>query len=385
MDLQSRFITGGEFYEVKFCLHHVDSMWHWCLGRVLTIRDAGTCAVQRWFGTCTDIQELVDARAMLARSRDELEQRVAERTAELSHALQELRAEMLEREQAEAALHQAQKMEAVGQLTGGIAHNLNNLLQGISGSLDLLQLRIGQGRAAEAERFVASATAGVQRAASLTQRLLTFSRNQVLDPKQVDANRLVTGIEDLVRRTVGPAIEVVVVLPGELWPTVCDAHQLENAMLNLAINARDAMPNGGRLTIETANSHLDDAYARTQGDGLEPGQYVSLSVTDTGTGMPAEVIRRAFEPFFTTKPIGQGTGLGLSMLYGFAKQSKGHALIYSEADRGTTVRLYLPRDRRNKLALDAGTIGQADPDRADLDNKKLLVGPVTAELCNLVA
>lgn len=384
MDIQSRFTTRGEFYDVKFCLHRADSMWHWCLGRALAVREAAICAFQRWFGTCTDIQELVDAREMLARSRDELEQRVAERTAELSHALQELRAEMLEREQAEAALRQAQKMEAVGQLTDGIAHNLNNLLQGISGSLDLLQLRIAQGRAAEAERFVASATAGVQRAASLTHRLLTFSRNQVLDPKQVDANRLVAGIEDLVRRTVGPAIEVVVVLSDELWPTLCDAHQLENALLNLAINARDAMPDGGCLTIETANSHLDDAYARTQGDGLEPGHYVSLSVTDTGTGMPAEVIKRAFEPFFTTKPIGQGTGLGLSMLYGFVKQSKGHARIYSEEDCGTIIRLYLPSDRSSKLAPDAGTIGQADLDRAELGNKKLLVGPVTTELCNLV-
>lgn len=384
MNTQRRFVTHGEFHDVKFCLHCADGMWHWCLGRALAVRDAATCTVQRWFGACTDIQELVDARAMLARGRDELEQMVAERTAELSHALQELRAEVLEREQAEAALRQAQKLEAVGQLTDGIAHNLNNLLQGISGSLDLLQLRIGQGRAAEAERFLVSATAGVQRAASLTHRLLTFSRNQVLDPKQVDANRLVAGMEDLVRRTVGPAIEVVVVLSGELWPTLCDAHQLENALLNLTINARDAMPDGGCLTIETANSHLDDAYARTQGDGLEPGQYVSLSVTDTGTGMPAEVIKRAFEPFFTTKPIGQGTGLGLSMLYGFAKQSKGHVRIYSEEDCGTVIRLYLPSDRSSKLAPDAGTIGQADLDRAEPGNKKLLVGPVTTELCNLV-
>ena len=372
-----RSLADGEPFEAEYRVRSADGTWRWCLGRALAVRDA-TGAIQRWFGTCTDIQELVDAREMLAISCVRLERRVGDRTAELSQALQELQAEVRDREQAEAALRQAQKMEAVGQLTGGIAHDFNNLLQGISGNMEMLQLRVGQGRAAEAERFVASAMAGVDRAAALTHRLLAFSRKQALDPRQVDANRLVAGMEDLVRRTVGPAIEVVVALSGGLWATLCDANQLENALLNLAINARDAMPNGGRLTIETANAHLDDAYVRTQGDGLEPGQYVSLSVTDTGTGMAPEVIKRAFEPFYTTKPLGQGTGLGLSMLYGFAKQSKGHARIDSEKDRGTTLRLYLPRERGSEAKFDAGVVGHAVPARADLGDTVLLVEDETA-------
>ena len=185
----------------------------------------------------------------------------------------------------------------------------------------------------------------VERASALTQRLLAFSRKRTLVVEQVNANRLVAGMEDLIQRAVGPAIAVEVVRAGELWTTLCDAHQLENAVLNLAINARDAMPDGGRLTIEMANACLDDAYAQRQGDGVVPGQYLSISVTDTGTGMPADVAKQAFEPFFTTKQVGQGTGLGLPMVYGFSKQNKGHARIDSEQGRGTTVLLYLPRER----------------------------------------
>jgi CheY-like chemotaxis protein/anti-sigma regulatory factor (Ser/Thr protein kinase) len=191
---------------------------------------------------------------------------------------------------------------------------------------------------------VDAALASADRAAALTHRLLAFARRQPLDPKPVDANRLVASLEDLVRRTAGPAIQVETVLAGGLWPTLCDPHQLENALLNLCINARDAMPEGGRLTVETGNAHLDDAYVAAQRD-VTPGQYVALCVTDTGTGMPPEVIARAFDPFFTTKPLGQGTGLGLSMVYGFAKQSDGHVRIYSDEGHGTTVKLYLPRHR----------------------------------------
>lgn len=274
--------------------------------------------------------------------------------------------------QAEDALRQSQKMDAVGQLTGGIAHDFNNLLQGIAGSLELLQSRIAQGRTAEVGRFLTIALTEVQRAAVLTHRLLAFSRRQPLDPKPLDANRLVAGMEELIRRTVGPGIEVVVVLSGGLWTTSCDANQLENALLNLAINARDAMPDGGRLTIETGNTHLDDAYARSQGDGLKPGQYVSICVTDNGVGMPGHVAKRAFEPFFTTKPIGQGTGLGLPMLYGFVKQSSGHARIYTEQGRGTTVRLYLPRDRGHEAELSAGA-DQEISERAGLSETVLVV------------
>jgi PAS domain S-box-containing protein len=241
----------------------------------------------------------------------------------------------------EEALRQSQKMEAVGQLTGGIAHDFNNLLAGVLGNLELLNLRIAQGRLEAIPRHVEAAQGAAKRAAALTQRLLAFSRRQTLDPTPVDVNKLVAGLEDLVRRTVGPAIQIEVVGAGGLWATLVDRYQLENALLNLCINARDAMPDGGRLTIETANKWLDDRAARER--ELTPGQYVSLCVTDTGTGMPPDVIERAFDPFFTTKPLGEGTGLGLSMIYGFVRQSGGQVRIYSELGTGTTMCLYLPR------------------------------------------
>jgi len=255
---------------------------------------------------------------------------------------------------AEDALRQSQKMEAVGQLTGGIAHDFNNLLQGITGSLDLVQKRIAQGRVGEVERFVTGAMTSASRAAALTHRLLAFSRRQPLDPRPVRANPLLASMEDLLRRTMGESIELELVLAGGLWLTHCDPNQLENAILNLAINARDAMPDGGKLTIETCNAHLDSAYAAKQRD-VRPGQYVCICVTDTGTGMSADTIAKAFEPFFTTKPIGQGTGLGLSMIYGFARQSEGYAKIYSEVGKGTTFKLYLPRHRGTAEEDDAGS------------------------------
>jgi PAS domain S-box-containing protein len=244
--------------------------------------------------------------------------------------------------QTEEALRQAQKMEAVGQLTGGIAHDFNNLLTGIVGSLDLMQMRITQGRTDALERYAKAAMSSAQRAAALTHRLLAFARRQPLQPKTVEVNKLVVSMEDLLRRTLGEAIQMEFVTAGGLWLTRCDPHQLESAILNLAINARDAMPNGGRLFIETSNTHLDRAYAALH-PGVRPGQYICVAVTDTGTGMPPDVIEHAFEPFFTTKPLGTGTGLGLSMIYGFAQQSEGHARIYSEVGQGTTIKIYLPR------------------------------------------
>ena len=244
--------------------------------------------------------------------------------------------------EARDALRQSQKMEAVGQLTGGIAHDFNNLLAGISGSLELLQRRLHEGRLSGVERYIDAAQGASQRAAALTQRLLAFSRRQTLDPKPVAVNRLIGGMEDLIRRTVGPDIEVEVVGAAGLWTTRVDPSQLENALLNLCINARDAMaPNPGRLTIETANKWLDDRGAKER--DLTPGQYVSLCVTDTGSGIPADIVDKIFDPFFTTKPIGQGTGLGLSMIHGFVRQSGGQVRVYSEPDKGTTMCLYLPR------------------------------------------
>ena len=248
----------------------------------------------------------------------------------------------------EEALRQSQKMEAVGQLTGGIAHDFNNLLQGITGSLEIIQRRIAEGRLDDIERFMTGATGAANRAAALTHRRLAFSRRQPLDPRAVEVNPLLASMEDLLCRTIGERIEFLFVPGGDLWLTRCDPNQLENAVLNLVINARDAMPLGGKLTIVTSNAPLDDADIAHQRD-IRPGEYVCLCVTDTGSGMSPEVIARAFEPFFTTKPIGQGTGLGLSMIYGFARQSEGYARIYSDADQGTTIKLYLPRYRGDEL------------------------------------
>ena len=242
---------------------------------------------------------------------------------------------------AREALRQSQKMEAIGQLTGGLAHDFNNLLAGISGSLELLERRLAEGRLGGLERYIIAAQSSARRAAALTQRLLAFSRRQTLDPKPINLNRLIGGMEDLVRRTAGPSVEVEVVGAGGIWTTRVDPAQLESALLNLCINARDAMPDGGRITIETANKWLDERAAKER--ELPPGQYVSLCVTDTGTGMTPDVIAHAFDPFFTTKPIGQGTGLGLSMIHGFVRQSGGQVRIYSEVGKGTTMCLYFPR------------------------------------------
>jgi PAS domain S-box-containing protein len=242
---------------------------------------------------------------------------------------------------AEEALRQSQKMEAVGQLTGGLAHDFNNLLAGISGCLELMETRIQQGRVEDIERYINAAQGASKRAAALTHRLLAFSRRQTLAPEPTNVDLLVSGMEEMIRRTAGPALVIEVVGASGLWPALVDQSQLENALLNLCINARDAMPDGGRITIETANKWLDEKAARKQ--GIPAGQYVSLRVTDTGVGMPPEIITRVFEPFFTTKPIGEGTGLGLSMVYGFAQQSGGQVRINSEVGRGTTVCIYLPR------------------------------------------
>ncbi len=250
-------------------------------------------------------------------------------------------ADVTDRRLLDEQLRQSQKMEAVGQLTGGLAHDFNNLLTGISGSLELLQSRAAQGRYADIDRYLAAASGACKRAAALTHRLLAFSRQQTLEPKPTDLNRLVAGMEELVRRTIGPEIALEFIASGGLWSTFVDQNQLENALLNLVNNARDAMPAGGRLTVETANKWLDERSGRER--DLPAGQYVTLCVSDTGTGMPQSVIERAFDPFFTTKPLGQGTGLGLSMTYGFARQSGGQVRIYSELGHGTTMCIYLPR------------------------------------------
>ncbi|MDY7553696.1 response regulator [Pseudomonas veronii] len=280
---------------------------------------------------------------------ENLEERVAQRTLALAEANQRLQNEMVERERAEDALRHAQKMEAVGQLTGGIAHDFNNMLTGIIGSLDLMQRYIAAGRSDDIGRFADAAVASAHRAAALTHRLLAFSRRQSLDRRPLDPNQLVASLEDLFQRTKGAHITLKVQLGHDIWPVNSDASQLENALLNLVINARDAMPDGGELLIETANSYLDGTDISTP-EPVKAGDYVMLGVRDNGTGMAPKILAKAFDPFFTTKPIGQGTGLGLSMIYGFAQQSGGHVTLHSEPGQGTCVRLYLPRLHGTSLA-----------------------------------
>jgi PAS domain S-box-containing protein len=252
---------------------------------------------------------------------------------------------------AQDALRHSQKMEAIGQLTGGIAHDFNNLLTGIIGSLDIIRRRMASGRLDEIPRFMDAASASAQRAGALTHRLLAFARRQSLDIRPNDVNRVIGNMEDLLHRTLGEHIQLECSLGAEVWTAFTDVNQLESAVLNLALNARDAMPDGGKLTIETTNARLDAAYTSRQGD-VEPGDYVVIGISDTGSGMAADVVAKAIDPFFTTKPVGKGSGLGLSMVYGFAKQNRGHLRIYSEVGHGTTVKLYLPRALQDAVILE---------------------------------
>ena len=449
-------VRSGEPYEVEQRFRRQDGLWRWFLCRGVPVR-ADDGGVAQWFGTGTDIEDLVEARQVLSRDRDALERLVAERTGALRATLGRLRQEearlralfrhsseclfllrvepgrgpvfldvnppgeavlgrpaaaaagltprelsgdgpeaddtdrnlqaalrpgagphryvghrqyagkemvldavavaldgpggerlilvtardVTEQRQLEEALRQSQKMEAIGQLTGGIAHDFNNLLTGIGGSLELIRGRAAQGRVGEVGRYAAAALESVRRAGSLTNRLLAFARRQALDPKPASLNRLVEGMAELIRRTAGSAIAVRMALAEDLWPVLCDANQLESALLNLCLNARDAMPQGGVLLIETANG----AFERPPDAAGESREAVSVIVSDTGVGMATEVAARAFEPFFTTKPLGQGTGLGLSMVYGFVRQSGGRVRLSSEPGRGTTARIDLPRHR----------------------------------------
>ena len=433
-----RSIATGEPYRIELRLRHRSGEYRWVLGRAQAVRREDGRIV-RWYGTATDIQEIVEAREVLARSRTELQSLVEERTAErdriwtmvpdllvtgtmdgrlisinpawqhvlgfseeellsrpfrgfihpaftdvsdaalqamkdgrqvrfenqirtvdgsyrwfdwvgipagdtfyaVARDITDVKAREKELEEAQDALRQSQKMEAVGQLTGGIAHDFNNMLAVVIGSLDLLGRRMGSADA-RARRYVDAAKEASRRAALLTQRLLAFSRQQPLKPEPIDTNKLVAGMSELLRGSLGGEVRLETVLASGLWRAHADPNQLENVLLNLAVNARDAMPEGGRVTIETQNAHLDARYAAAH-LGTTAGQYVLIAVSDTGSGMPEDVIAKAFDPFFTTKGVGKGTGLGLSQVYGFVKQSGGHVKIYSEQGQGTTVKIYLPR------------------------------------------
>ncbi|MEQ7921767.1 PAS domain-containing protein [Xanthomonas sp. WHRI 1810A] len=326
-------IARGGAYSHQYRVRRANGKYHWieANGRVDFAEDGSPL---RFPGVLLDVDERRSVEADRDRAtealralNDTLEQRVAARTWALM--------------QAEEKLRQSQKMEAVGQLTGGLAHDFNNLLAGISGALELMGMRITQGRFSEVAKYIATAQGAAKRAAALTHRLLAISRRQTLDPRPTDVNLLMAGMIELIQRTVGPSIVVETVPASGLWPTLVDASQLENALLNLCINARDAMPDGGRITIKTTNRWMDHDAARAH--DVPEGQYLSLCVTDTGTGMSPDVIAKAFDPFFTTKPLGQGTGLGLSMIYGFAQQSGGQVRIQSEVGVGTILSIYLPR------------------------------------------
>ncbi len=307
-------------------------------------------AEERVVGLASQAAVAMDNARLFEEARRELEQR--RRAEQELHALNasledRVAREVAERAKAEDALRQAQKMEAVGQLTGGVAHDFNNLLTVILGGLETIRKQLAKlpsgAETQRIERAAAMAAHGAERAATLTARLLAFSRRQPLEPKPVDPARLVIGLADMLQRTLGETVALETMSGAGLWRTLVDPGELENALVNLAVNARDAMPGGGRLIIETTNAYLDEAYVETIPEPVPPGRYVLIAVSDTGTGMDSETLARVFEPFFTTKDVGKGTGLGLSQVYGFVRQTGGHIRIYSEVGVGTTVKIYLPR------------------------------------------
>jgi PAS domain S-box-containing protein len=356
----------GSIWEDTFPLRGKDGGYSWFLSRALPIRDAQG-HITHWLGTNTDITAQVNAEEALRELNESLEARVAERTRELAATNELLQREMAEREQAEEALRHAQKMDAIGQLTGGIAHDFNNMLTGVLGALDLIQRRVAAGRVSEIDRYINAAVTSANRAAALTHRLLAFARRQSLNNRTVDINRMVTSMEELLRRTVGESIELRVELDNALQQTHTDEHQLENALLNLVINARDAMPDGGQLLIRSQNTHIAPGHG-----SVAAGDYVQLSVEDSGCGMSGDVLGRAFDPFFTTKPIGQGTGLGLSMVYGFITQTGGHIDIDSAEGLGTRIQLYVPC-RAEEAERNVGVTDNLSPPRAIQGERVLVV------------
>ncbi|MHA6347549.1 ATP-binding protein [Roseivivax sp. CAU 1761] len=355
-------LKAGGAYAQQFRVLHADRKYHWVEGNGRVDLDADGAPIT-FPGVLVDVSErrAVEVErdrvtAELFRLNETLEQRVTEQTAELISK--------------EEVLRQSQKMEAMGQLTGGVAHDFNNLLAAISGSLEILQSRLAQGRTEDLSRYIGAARTATDRAATLTQRLLAFSRRQSLAPKVTDLRHLTHELEDLLQRTVGPHVEVGMQADGDLWPALVDQNQLENAILNLCINARDAMPGGGQLHISLANRRLGAPEAGVL--KLDAGDYVQISVTDNGSGMSAQDIARAFDPFFTTKPVGEGTGLGLSMVYGFVQQTGGQAAIHSEQGRGTTVDLFLPRSGE-AAEITVEPVAQGDAIPIDISGKTILV------------
>ena len=330
-----------------------DNQLRWILARRLVFYDEGGKPV-RVVGVSIDVTDQKRATAQLHAFTETLEAAVKDRTRQLE-------AENEARRKTEELLRQSQKMDAIGQLTGGVAHDFNNMLAVIISGTSLLERRLAKGE--DVKRLIDGISDAAHRAAGLTQRLLAFSRQLPLAPTAIDANQMVKSISELLRQTLGEATVLETVLAGGLWKTHADANQLENAILNLAINARDAMPDGGRVTIETLNCYLDDDYVSNYPD-LVAGQYVMIAVSDEGTGMSPAILERAIDPFFTTKAVGKGTGLGLSQVYGFVKQSKGHLKLYSEIGHGTAVKIYLPRYYGSEQPIDAAAVLRQPEQRA---------------------
>ena len=331
--IQNALAAKQREFELDFrIVRPADKELRWILARRLVFYDEGGKPV-RVVGVSIDVTDQKRATAQLRAFTETLEAAVKDRTRQLE-------AENEARRKAEELLRQSQKMDAIGQLTGGVAHDFNNVLAVIISGINLVERRLAKGE--DVKRLIDGISDAAYRAAGLTHRLLAFSRQLPLAPTAIDANQMVKSISELLRQTLGEATVLETVLAGGLWRTHADASQLENAILNLAINARDAMPDGGKVTIETLNCYLDDDYVSNYPD-LVAGQYVMIAVSDEGTGMSPEIMDRAIDPFFTTKGVGKGTGLGLSQVYGFVKQSKGHLKLYSEIGHGTAVKIYLPR------------------------------------------
>jgi signal transduction histidine kinase len=357
-------LEGGiDSYEMEYRIIRPDGQVRWIFGRGRVVRDADG-RPERYNGIDLDITERKAAEAALAAAKVELErmnQVLEERVRERTRALE---AEAKLRAETEVRLHQAQKMEAVGQLTGGIAHDFNNILQVIMGNLEIARFVLQpperhDGASLSPERAltaIETAQRASRSAGQLVQRMLVFSRMQRLEPATLDVNALITDMQDMIVRTLGETIEVKASLAPDLWPVFADRNQLESALLNLVVNARDAMPHGGRLTIETANVEVADA----SGDDVAPGEYAMINVSDTGCGIPEALVDKVFEPFFTTKEVGTGSGLGLSMVYGFVKQSRGHVRLHSEVGAGTSVRIHLPRSVASEANEGAAPSAQAD-------------------------
>ncbi|WP_336604975.1 ATP-binding protein [Stutzerimonas stutzeri] len=344
----------GDDFEMQFRVRLPEGNERWIFDKGQTFTDANG-RPSYMVGACLDITQHKRTEQALHRLNETLEQRV--------------NAEVAARARTEAALRQSQKMEAVGQLTGGLAHDFNNLLAGVIGSLELLSIRLDQGRTDDLLRYIRSALTSATRATALTHRLLAFSRRQTLDPSPTDLNTLIEGMMELLQRTIGPMVSYSTHLSDGLWLTLCDTNQLENALLNLTINARDAMPDGGQLTLVSENLRLDEPLA--QEIGLQSGEYVALGVRDTGVGIPPEKLGYVFDPFYTTKPLGEGTGLGLSMVYGFAKQSGGGVRIESTVGEGTSVWIYLPRHHGQSASLHAPSTTDLAP--ASVEGRTVLV------------